>query len=481
MHVAELLAERTKGEDLAIGVSNVATPRVPLAHRTRTPGAPEDEFLGPSSEKGASPRVDRMCRASQAIKHCHALLSKRGKVSGAHLATEALAAYRSLAASAIGAFFDRLVIEFSSDPDDVRRSADAYCANPSAANLMQLLRASETPRLELFRRLNLASGGTGALIEMRAQLLRGLSEHPAWAGIEAELDQLLRSWFNQGFLVCRRIHRRTPPTVIEKLVQHEAVHQFRDRRDLRRRLQADRRCYALFHPALPEDPVIFTELSLTRGMSARVQPLLDPDSPVLDAASCTFAIFYSISNCQEGLRGFSFGNFLIRQVVEELRSELPQLKAFATLSPIPGFRPWLTGVADSRKGDGTDSELADLLAQLDGSNWFEDHARSLELERKLVPLCAYYLLRVKHGIEPADPVARFHLANGARLERINWLGDTSAAGMCRSAGMTVNYVYGLGDLERNHEAYSREGRTSAAHRIESLSREATIRKAFPND
>ncbi len=445
----------------AIGASNVAPVRASARPPTRTP------FLAKNVCA-----VDESSPASQLIERCHALLSGRGDVSGAALATDALLGYRSLPASTTDAFFDRLVAEYSSDPDGLRRLADAYSADPSPAHLMQLQRALDTPRVELFRRLNLGAGGTGALIEMRAQCLRGLGTHPAWAVIETELAQLLKSWFNHGFLECRRIDRRTPDAVLEKLIQCEAVHQIRDRRDLLRRLEADRRCYALFHPALPDDPVIFTELALTGGISAHVQPLVDPDAPVLDAARCTSAIFYSISNCHEGLRGFSFGNSLIRQVVKELGGELPRLKTFATLSPVPGFRPWLAGVAGSRGGDHIDDELAGLLGALGEPDWLLDGARSAELERRLVRLCAHYLLRVKHGTEPADPVARFHLSNGARLERINWLGDTSAAGMRRSAGMTANYVYRRADLERNHEAYVRDGRIRAARQIESLAREA---------
>jgi len=395
-------------------------------------------------------------------------------VSGGKCAAEVLAAYRSLRPSAIDAFFDWLAAECSSDPDAIRRSADLYRSDPSASNLRNLQRATQTPRLELFRRLNLAPGGLGALIEMRAHLLRGLDQHPAWGGIEAELDELLRSWFNHGFLACRRIDQQTSPAILEKLIRYEAVHQIRDRRDLQRRLDSDRRCYALFHPALPEDPVIFTELSLTRGMSPRVQPLLDTDAPVLDAASCTFAVFYSISNCHEGLKGFSFGNTLIRSVVEELRAELPRLKRFATLSPVPGFRPWLAGLVGSSNDICRQSKLASLPARLDAPDWMADRAQRMELERALIPLCAYYLLRAKQGTEPADPVARFHLGNGARLARINWLGDTSAAGMRRSAGITVNYVYDLENLERNHEAYSTEGRVRAARRIESLAREVSF-------
>jgi malonyl-CoA decarboxylase len=451
--------------DLAIGASGVAKASASPARTACAPLPAPGEILGPSSNTLAV-----LDRASLAIGRCQALMSRRGELSGSALAAEALAAYRSLAPRELSAFFDRLVSGSSSDPRDIRRSADAYGADPSPANLMRLRRATDAPRLELFRRLNQAPGGIDALIEMRARLLRGLGDHPAWVVMETELDQLLRSWFNHGFLVCRRIDGRTPEAVLEKLIQYEAVHRIRDRRDLQRRLEADRRCYALFHPSLPEDPVIFTELALTREMSAKVQPLLDPDSPVLDAASCTSAIFYSISNCQEGLRGFSFGNFLIRRVVDELRVELPRLEEFATLSPIPGFRSWLAGVAACREGDCGNTELAALLGSLAAPDWLDDGARSAELERELVRLCAYYLLRVKHGGEPADPVARFHLANGARIERINWLGDTSSAGMRRSAGMTVNYVYRLADLERNHEAYARRGQARAAPRVESLCR-----------
>ena len=451
--------------DLAIGASEVAKASASPARTACTPLPAPEEFLEPAPDTLAE-----LDRASLAIGRCQALLSRRGELSGSALAAEALAAYRSLAPPEIGAFFDRLVSGCSPDPGDIRRSADAYSAEPSPTNLMQLRRATDSPRLELFRRLNQAPGGIDALIEMRARLLRGLGDHPAWVVMETELDQLLRSWFNHGFLVCRRIDGRTPEAVLKKLVQYEAVHRIRDRRDLQRRLEADRRCYALFHPSLPEDPLIFTELALTRGMSAKVQPLLDPDTPVLDAATCTSAIFYSISNCQEGLRGFSFGNLLIRKVVDELRVELPRLKEFATLSPIPGFRSWLAGVADCREGDWGNTELTGLLCRLDAPNWYEDGARSAELERELVRLCAYYLLRAKHGKEPADSVARFHLANGARIERINWLGDTSSAGMRRSAGMTVNYVYRLADLERNHEAYCKRGQARAAPRVESLCR-----------
>src|SRR6266705_878911 len=357
--------------------------------------------------------------ARRAISLCHGLLSERGEVSGARLAREALVAY-------------------------------------------------ESPRQELFRRLNMAAGGTGVLVEMRRRLLKELAQRPHYAGIDADLAHLLGSWFNRGFLVLQRIDWRTPAMVLEKLIQYEAVHAIQGWPDLRRRLQADRRCYAFFHPALPEEPIIFIEVALTRGMSARVQPLLNLDSPVADPASANCAIFYSITNCQEGLRGVSFGNLLIKQVAEDLGREFPRLRTFATLSPIPGFRKWLAATAEGRP------ELGGLLTRLEAPRWLEDRAIAKDMQRQLVRLCAYYLLHAKQGAEPLDPVARFHLGNGARLEKLNWLGDTSEIGMRRSAGLMVNYVYRLDDLERNHEAYARERRIIASRRFGVLAKDSLL-------
>ena len=390
--------------------------------------------------------------ARRAIDRCHVLLSEHGDVSGERLANEALAAYRVLVGPSLNTFFTLLASEFSADPSLVLRGIDAYRQHPSSDTLIELQRAVEPPRQELFRRLNLSSGGTAALIEMRRRILRGLDEHPTWAVVAADLGHLLRSWFNGGFLEFRRIDWRTPPAVLENLIKYEAVHQIRDWRELRRRLEEDRRCFGFFHPALPDEPLVFTELALTRGLAAKVQPLLDPDSAVIDPASCHYAVFYSISSCHEGLRGVSFGNALIRRAVDSLKLEFPRLKTFVTLSPVPGFRAWLAGAA--RDGD---RRSAELVAALDGSNGFEG-VQSAELERELVPLCASYLLLAKRGQEPADPVARFHLANGARLERLNWMGDMSAAGVSRSAGLTANYLYKLSDVERNHRRTPRKAR-----------------------
>src|SRR6266404_3862371 len=406
--------------------------------------------------------------ARRAIWLCHALLSERGDVSGARLAREALAAYQGLEDLALGVFFDLLIKEFSPDPQDVVRVADAYRQDPSQPNLIRLQRAVEPRRQELFRRLNTVAGGTAVLLEMRRRVLKQLVERPHWVGIDADLAHLFNSWFNRGFLVLQRIDWRTSAIVLEKLIKYEAVHEIQGWPDLRRRLQADRRCYAFFHPVLPDEPVIFIEVALTRGVSTRVQPLLELNSEVADPASADCAIFYSITNCQEGLRGVSFGNLLIKQVAEDLGREFPRLKTFATLSPVPGFRQWLVEKSVECPA------LGELLARIDAPGWLDDAAAAAEIQRQLIRLCAHYLLYAKQGRDPLDPVARFHLGNGARLERLNWLGDTSPSGMRRSAGLMVNYVYRLDEVERNHEAYAKDGRIAAAKRFEVLARESLL-------
>jgi malonyl-CoA decarboxylase len=399
---------------------------------------------------------------------CHALLSERGDVSGARLAREALAAYQGLEDPALGVFFDLLVKEFSPDPQEVGHAADLYRQDSSQSNLIRLQRAVEPRRQELFRRLNMVAGGTAVLLEMRSRVLKLLVERPHWIGIDADLAHLFSSWFNRGFLVLQRIDWRTSAMVLEKLIKYEAVHEIQGWPDLRRRLQGDRRCYAYFHPVLPDEPVIFIEVALTRGISTHVQPLLDLNSAIADPTSADCAIFYSITNCQEGLRGVSFGNLLIKQVAEDLGREFPRLKTFATLSPIPGFRRWLTEKSVECP------PLAELLAAMEEPGWLEDEATAAEMQRQLVRLCAHYLLYAKQGRDPLDPVARFHLGNGARLEKLNWLGDTSANGMRRSAALMVNYVYRLDEVERNHEAYARDGRIAAARRFEVLARESLL-------
>jgi malonyl-CoA decarboxylase len=397
---------------------------------------------------------------------CEALLAESGEYASLAIARDALAAYRALDERAREAFFDALVSRYSPAPDAVARAAAAYQGNPTPEKLIELQAAVEPARQELFRRLNMAPGGTAALVEMRKTLLKGLRAHPAWKAIDFDLMHLLRSWFNRGFLRMERIDWRTPAMVLEKLIDYEAVHAIRGWWDLRRRLEGDRRCFAFFHPQLPDEPIIFIEVALTRGMSAQVQPLLDKGSPVAPPASADCAMFYSITNCQEGLRGISFGNLLIKQVAEELKREFPHLRRFATLSPIPGFRRWL---GEARLS----TENRALLARLEDPAWHLGEVPEA-LQKLLSRLCAYYLLYAKQDPEPLDAVARFHLGNGAALERLNWMGDSSEQGMSRSAGLMVNYVYWLAELEKNHERYFREHFIAASPVIEKLAREAPL-------
>lgn len=428
------------------------------------------------------PRPDIGQRTHHLASLCDALLGERGEVSGAALAREALAAWKALDERGRQEFFSVLAKEFAPSPEEVGKAADAYRFDPTPRNLIALQGVLDTARQELFRRLNMAPGGTEALVAMRRELLKGLKAHPEWTAIDADLLHLFRSWFNRGFLRLERIDWHTPAIVLEKLIEYEAVHAVQGWRDLRRRLEADRRCFAFFHPQLRDEPLIFIEVALTRGMSAQVQPLLDMQAPLGAPERADHAIFYSITNCQEGLRGTSFGNLLIKQVAEELQRELPHLRGFATLSPIPGFRRWLAS-PDTRVrltvGPNAERRHA-LLARIEDPAW---HTGEIEepLQKLLMRLCAWYLLHAKQGAEPLDAVSRFHLGNGASLERINWLGDTSAAGMERSAGMMVNYVYRLADVEHNHERFFSEHAVVASRAVQKLARKSPLATAEPAD
>jgi malonyl-CoA decarboxylase len=394
---------------------------------------------------------------------CHALLSQRGEASGAALAREVLVAYGGLDAAGRAEFFQQLVDEFSPEPEAILGAAEAYRAEPSTAMLSALARVVEAPRQELFRRLNMAPGGTAALVEMRALLLEQIPDRPAWRAIDADLLHLFRSWFNRGFLLLERIDWHTPAVVLEKLIEYEAVHAIDGWDDLRRRLARDRRCFAFFHPALPDEPLIFVEVALVRGIADRVQPLLDRSAAIIDPADADTAVFYSISDCQPGLRGISFGNFLIKQVAAELQAELPNLKTFATLSPVQGFRAWLEATPQ------LEDLASELAAKLDGEapGTFVDDQ---DLAARLLPLCAAYLVQARRDGQLLDPVARFHLRNGARLERINWAADLSPQGLAGSAGIMVNYLYRLDQVERNHEDFVNKGRVVRSRRVDALVR-----------
>jgi malonyl-CoA decarboxylase len=414
--------------------------------------------------------------AKQLVQLCHALLSERGEVTGAALARDTLAAYRALPEGGLPVLFDHLVQEFSPDPTIVEAAYAAYREQPTQENLIRLQNAVEPPRQELFRRLNMTPGGIATLVDLRRRLLAGLKANPEWHGVEADLAHLFSSWFNRGFLTLERIDWHTPAIVLEKLILHEAVHEITGWKDLRRRLENDRRCFAFFHPALPNEPLIFIEVALTRGMSPSVQPLLAQDAPELDPQDADTAVFYSITNCQEGLRGISFGDLLIKQVAQRLGQEFPRIKTFTTLSPIPGFRDWLTEISERLTAAPNGRSAANELKRLDDPEWHKQRETAERLRKILLPLCAYYLTTATEEGKRTDGVARFHLGNGARLERINWLADTSRRGLQRSAGMMVNYLYRLDQVEQNHELFIHEHRVVASSDIRKLARDCPLSK-----
>jgi len=402
------------------------------------------------------------------------LLSNRGEVSGAAVAREALHAYRDLPPSARPAFFTQLATAFAPDETALRAACETYLADASTAHLTQLQTIAEPPLQELCRRLNQAPGGTAALIDVRRHVLAGLAEHRDWQAINAVLGHLFNSWFNRGFLTLQRIDWHTPAFVLEKLIVYEAVHEISGWRDLRRRLQSDRRCFAFFHPALPDEPLIFIEVALVKGVSSAIQPLLDLEAPVTAPEKADTAVFYSITNCQPGLRGVSFGNLLIKQVAQKLGEEFPRIKTFATLSPIPGFTAWLSRIAGDLEARPDARATLAAVRALNEPGWHEQPATAASMRNVLLPLCAHYLTTAMRDGEPADPVARFHLGNGARAERLNWLADTSARGLRNCAGMMVNYVYHLDQIEDNHEVYVREHRVAATHELRRLARDCVL-------
>ena len=404
-----------------------------------------------------------------------ALVSGRGEASGVAIAREILKLYRRLRPEERRGYFRFLADHFKPDPAVVKAAASAYAADPSEVAMARLRRAVESPRQEFFRHLNLAPGATAEIVAMRRDILRLPKGEPGMTAVDGDLAHLLTSWFNRGFLVLRRIDWQTPAAILDKIIQYEAMHEIQGWEDLRRRLDpADRRCFAFFHPSLVDEPLIFVEVALMGESPASIQSVLNEKRKgVPDAAAPTTAVFYSISNCQEGLRGISFGSFLIKQVVEDLAREQPQLKTFVTLSPVPHFARWLDRMsADDLAGVVSHADRVALQVLAD-PGWVEDSEEEVP-KTTLLALAAHYFLMAKSGDgRPIDPVARFHLGNGARLERINWLGDVSEKGLREAHGLMVNYRYDLKEIERNHEAYANEGIVAASRQVRGLLRSSS--------
>jgi malonyl-CoA decarboxylase len=397
---------------------------------------------------------------------CERLLSEKGELGGMAIAAGLIEQIGTLPDDELAPFFDFLAQELGPDPAAVLAAAQAYAAAPGARTLAALTQAAEPPRQELLRRLNRMPGGTAAVLRLRRALHRLLPRRPELASIEADLLHLLTSWFNPGFLQMKRVDWNSPAQLLEKIIRHEAVHAIDGWDDLRRRLQPDRRCFAFFHPQLPDEPLIFVEVALVAEMPDAIAPLIDKASPPLAEERFRVAAFYSISNCEPGLRGVSLGNFLIKTVALQLQRELPRLRTFCTLSPIPGFAAWLlaepdfagtfpqlrkpardaleaarTTLRQACEGDLTALQRAATHDRLD-----DDAQQALRL------LCAAYLAYAS-PTPAGDPVARFHLDNGARLERLNPRGNMRGPGLKQSFGLMVNYLYDLDQVEASHERF----------------------------
>jgi malonyl-CoA decarboxylase len=397
---------------------------------------------------------------------CRALLSERGEASGIALARELVALYGRLDEAGREDFFTLLARDFGPDHDAIATAARAFVAGPSADGALALAEAAEPPRRELLRRINMLPEGTEFVIDLRADALDLVDGKPELRIVDADLKHVLTSWFSGGFLELRRITWETPAIILEKLIQYEAVHAIPGWEFLRRRLAEDRRCYAFFHPALPNEPVIFVQVALVRGLAGKVGPLLDPDAPVGDPAAADTAIFYSITNTLKGLRGISFGSFLLKHVVADLQQTLPNLTTFSTLSPIPGFRHWLETVGPKHDRPAIRAAAEALLPVLAGEGGLEAVGADKTLKASLLGLCARYLgAELRPNGRLIDPVARFHLGNGARLERLNWAGDTSPKGLEQGWGLLVNYLYDPAELERNHEAFVNAGRVATSRAV----------------
>lgn len=430
------------------------------------------------------------------------LEGRGGDVSARARAAELGRAFLSLDAHGRERFLRIMASDFDTDHGAVMAACSALSAAETVedrARAEQTLRAQlEAPRVRLLTQFNALPDGVKFLVDMRAELLPLAKKNHDLKGLEGDLKALLTSWFDVGFLELHRLTWQSPAVILEKIIAYEAVHTIHGWDDLKNRLDSDRRLYAFFHPRMRNEPLIFVEVALVDGMAGHVQPLLDTDAPVMDPVNADTAIFYSINNAQRGLDGISFGNFLIKKVVEELNHEFPNLKTFATLSPIPGFRAWmdellaegapnlltagerkvLTAACRQRFGEaeavGGKGGLKALLAVPD---WHDDPVVEQALRAPLLRLCARYLTQEKRpGSDGAasrarDPVAHFHLSNGARVERLNWLGDISGKGVKQAYGLMVNYLYKLNEIERNHEQYKGQGKVALSSGIKALMKE----------
>jgi malonyl-CoA decarboxylase len=405
-----------------------------------------------------------------------------GEVSARERASKLGASYLRLDDAGRHEFLRLIALEFGPDPAAVAEAHRLFqqsVGTPAQWDAEMHLRAAlRSSRIRLLTQFNALPQGVKFLVDLRADLLRYLADDAELAVLDRELEARLTAWFDVGFLELHRITWNSPAFLLEKLIQYEAVHEIRSWTDLRNRLEADRRCYAFFHPRMPAEPLIFVEVALTRALADNIQALLDESAPVLDARKADTAIFYSISNTQKGLRGVSFGSFLLKRVIDDLKRDLPRLGTFATLSPMPDLRAWTEATPGALPDSVTPEELekvaaaagrpldpAGLRELLADPEWVSRRKLAAALHDPLLRLAARYLLEARRDGRPVDPVARFHLGNGARLERLDWMADLSPKGLRRSWGMMVNYLYEPEAIEENVERYSGRGEIAAAYSV----------------
>lgn len=443
-------------------------------------------IAGAGGAKSVEPTEKVLARIRRQLKECAEGLG--GEVSTRLRAARLAETYLSLDDAGRVAFLRMIAVEFGPDPRKVAKAHEAYQAAVGTDRQWdaeaQLRAAMRSSRIRILTQFNAIPQGVKFLVDLRVDLLRYLEKHKDLKSLDRELEARLTAWFDVGFLELARVTWNSPAALLEKIVAYEAVHEIRSWRDLKNRLGSDRRCYAFFHPRMPDEPLIFVEVALMEDLADNVQKLLDENAPVADAARATTAIFYSISATQEGLRGVSFGNFLLKRVVDDVQRDFPRIKTFATLSPIPGLVRWATkntatalaAFSDAdwkRLGaagiDGPDSPQLKLV--LDGSTaWVHDDALANALREPLLKVAAGYLLEAKRGNAPLDPVARFHLGNGARVERLNWLADISDKGLGQSWGIMVNYLYDPDRIVENVETFAGKGGIDAAAAVRRLAR-----------
>ncbi len=420
-------------------------------------------------------------RLREMIDKC--LQARGGEVSARARAAELGETYSFLSGTGRRRFLELLAKEYDVDntlvEEAISERREAETPEEIQRATIKLRTLLEPPRARLLRQFNELEEGVKFLVDLRAELILWAKEDSSLKTLDNDVFRLLSSWFDVGFLNLQQITWKTPASLLEKLIEYEAVHKIQSWQDLKNRLEEDRRCYAFFHPRMPEEPLIFVEVALVDGISDNIHNLLDEKAPPVDPAKANTAIFYSISNCQKGLAGVSFGNFLIKRVVAELVAELPNLKKFSTLSPIPGFLYWLKKARDDNELDEFDPALLGIILQEDvDRNTFRkilkqeasiaDKNVQDSLKNTLLRLCAFYLAQTKRGEQAYDRVAHFHLTNGARIERINWAADLSVKGLSQSAGLMVNYLYNLPHIEKNHEAYRSSGEVAASSMVRKM-------------